>query len=96
MAKPAAAVPTRVLFEHGDRDGLFVGNRPLKQYLKDAGLGWVLRVGELMDELDLSAFEAGYEPGGRPPLHPRRVLGLMMYAAVLQQSSLRQTEALVY
>lgn len=96
VAKPAAAVPTRVLFEHGDRDGLFVGNRPLKQYLKDAGLGWVLRVGELMDELDLSAFEAGYEPGGRPPLHPRRVLGLMMYAAVLQQSSLRQTEALAH
>ena len=94
VARPVVTVPTRVLFDSGDREGLFVGNRPLKQYLKDSRLGWVLRLGELMDELDLSAFEAGYEAGGRPPLHPRRVLGLMMYAAVLQQRSLRQTEAL--
>lgn len=94
---PKAAVttaPTRVLFEHGNREALFVGSRPLKQYLKDARLGWVLRLGELMDELDWTGFEKAYEPGGRPPLHPRRVLGLMMYAAVLQQSSLRQTETL--
>lgn len=96
VMKPAAAAPTRVMFEHGDREELFVGSRPLKQYLKDGKLGWVLRLGELMDELDWTAFEAAYEPGGRPPLHPRRVLGLVMYAAVLQQSSLRQTEALAH
>lgn len=82
------------MFEHGRHDELFVGSKPLKQFLKEARLGWVLRLGELMEELDWTEFEAAYEPGGRPPLHPRRVVGLMMYAAVLQQSSLRQTESL--
>lgn len=96
VTKLGASAPARVLFEHGDRERLFVGNRPLKQYLKDGRLGWVLRLGELMDELDWSRFEAAYEPGGRPPLHPRRVLGLMMYASVLQQGSLRQTEMLAH
>lgn len=83
-----------VIFEHGDRARLFVGAVPLKRYLQEARLSWVLRLGELMDELDWSQFEAAYEPGGRPPLHPRRVLALMMYASLLQQSSLRQTETL--
>lgn len=95
VTKAPVSAPTRVVFEHGDRAELFVGSKPLQQFLKDSGLGWVLRFGELMDdELDWTAFEAAYEPGGRPPLHPRRVLGLMMYAALLKQASLRQTEAL--
>lgn len=90
----ARQVVVRVRFDEGDRSRLYVGSVPLRGYLEASGLKWVLRLGELMDEMDWVAFEGAYEPGGRPPLHPKRVLGLMMYAAVLQQSSLRQTEAL--
>lgn len=93
-AKRTSEARSGVIFEHGDCARLFVGAVPLKRYLQEARLSWVLRLGELMDELDWRQFEAGYEPGGRPPLHPRRVLGLMMYASLLQQSSLRQTETL--
>lgn len=90
----AQQVVVRVRFDEGDRSRLYVGSVSLRRYLETSGLKWVLRLGELMDEMDWAAFERAYEPGGRPPLHPKRVLGLMMYAAVLQQSSLRQTETL--
>jgi len=83
-----------VRFDRGDRARLFVGAVPLQKYLEAEGLKWVLRLASLMDELDWSAFEASYKPGGRPPLHPKMVVGLIMYGMMLKQSSLRQLEAL--
>lgn len=83
-----------VRFDRGDRARLFVGIVPLAKYLEAEGLKWVLRLATLMDELDWSAFEASYKPGGRPPLHPKMVVGLIMYGMMLKQSSLRQLEAL--
>lgn len=84
----------RVVFDRGNRGRLFVGAVPLGRYLEGEGLEWILRLATLMDELDWSAFEASYKPGGRPPLHPRVMVGLIMYGLVLQQRSLRQLEAL--
>lgn len=55
---------------------------------------WVLRLAALVDELDWAAFEAAYQPGGRPPLHPKRVVGLILYGLMLKQTSLRELEAL--
>jgi len=83
-----------VCFEAGSRAGLYVGAKPLKEYLEEVEERWVLRLGELLDGLDWGAFEAAYQPGGRPPLHPKRVVGLLMYGMVLQQASLRQMESL--
>lgn len=100
MAVPegAATGPRRqvagVIFEEGDRSRLLVGNLPLREYLVRARLKWVLAMAKLMDELDWSAFEKAYAPGGRPPLHPKLVVGLMMYAALQKQDSLRQMEEL--
>jgi hypothetical protein len=90
--KPAAV--ERVRFDVGDRHRLYVGAVPLKKYLEGDGLRWVLGLSSVMDELDWSAFEASYKPGGRPPLHPRMVVGLIMYGVMLKQASLRQLEAL--
>lgn len=84
----------RVRFDMGDRARLFVGAVPLEKYLEAEGLKWVLRLASLMEEVDWSAFEASYKPGGRPPLHPKMVVGLIMYGMMLKQSSLRQLEAL--
>lgn len=83
-----------VRFDRGDRARLFVGAVPLEKYLAEEGLKWVLTLASLMDQLDWSAFEASYKPGGRPPLHPKMVVGLIMYGMMLKQSSLRQLEAL--
>jgi transposase len=83
-----------VHFEMGDRARLFVGAVPLYKYLKEEGLSWVLRLGEILSEVDWKPFEASYRPGGRPPLHPRLVMGLILYGMMLRQPSLRQLEAL--
>lgn len=83
-----------VRFDMGDRARLFVGATPLDRYLADEGLKWVLKLASLLEELDWSAFEATYKPGGRPPLHPRLMVGLILYGMMLKQPSLRQLEAL--
>lgn len=88
------SAPKAVVFEEGDSERLYVGNVPLRKFLEDGPERWVLRLGDLLGGMDWARFEAAYQPGGRPPLHPRRVVGLMMYAMVQQQSSLRQMESL--
>lgn len=91
---PKKPVVERVRFDFGDRERLYVGAVPLKKYLEGDGLRWVLGLSSVMDAVDWSAFEASYKPGGRPPLHPRMVVGLIMYGVMLKQPSLRQLEAL--
>lgn len=82
-----------VKFQEG-QGRLYVGEVPLEQYLESTGLKAVRVLGELMEELDVSAFEARYKPGGRPPLHPRILLSLIMYGMHLRQWSLRELEQL--
>lgn len=83
-----------VLFDCGDRSRLFVGAVPLRDYLARESLRWVLRLAEVLEEVDWKAFEQAYKPGGRPALHPRMVVGLVLYGLMLKQASLRQLEAL--
>lgn len=82
-----------VQFEEGSRR-LYVGGERLERYLEGRGLKAVRVLGELMEQLDVSAFEVAYKPGGRPPLHPRRVLSLIIYGLHLKQGSLRELEQL--
>jgi transposase len=82
-----------VQFEEGQRRQ-YVGAMALEQYLEQGGLKAVRVLGQFMSELDVSAFEAAYKPGGRPPLHPRLVLSLIVYGIHLRQWSLRELEQL--
>jgi transposase len=86
---PQAAVQ----FEEGTRR-LYVGGQRLEQYLEERGLKAVRVLRELMEQLDCSAFEGAYKPGGRPPIHPRRMLSLLVYGMHLRQWSLRELEQL--
>jgi hypothetical protein len=54
---------------------LFVGAQRLDGYLHEAGLGWVLRLGSLLAELDLVALTGRYQVGGRKAFHPRTPAG---------------------
>lgn len=83
-----------VRFDQGNRARLYIGATPLEKFLREGSMKWVLRLAALLDELDWSAFEAAYQPGGRPPLHPKRVVGLVIYGLMLKQTSLRELEAL--
>lgn len=76
------------------RRRLYVGEVPLEKYLESSGLKAVRVLGGLMGELDVSGFEAAYKPGGRPPIHPRLVLSLIVYGMHLRQWSLRELEQL--
>jgi transposase len=82
-----------VQFQEGKRR-LYVGGQSLEQYLEERGLRAVRVLKQLMEQVDLSAFEAAYKPGGRPPVHPRVVLSLIFYGMHLRQWSLRELEQL--
>ena len=64
------------VFLDADPCELFVGAQRLDAYLREVGLGWVLRLAALLRELDLSALIDRYQLTGRKAFHPRTLLGL--------------------
>jgi len=82
------------LFLDAEPCELFVGAQRLDDYLRDAGMGWVLRLASLLREFDLSALIRGYQLSGRKAFHPRTLLGLIVYGILNRQWSLRELEGL--
>lgn len=50
---------------------------------------------EVLRRLDWSTWEAAYKevPYGRPPIHPRRVAGVMLYGLLVKLRASRKLEA---
>jgi transposase len=82
------------LFLDAEPRALFVGSQHLDDYLRESGLGWVLRLGALLADLDLSALTFRYQAQGRKAFHPRTLLGLIVYGILNRQWSLRELEGL--
>lgn len=82
------------LFLPADRSDLYFGNERLDRYLERSGDRWVLRLRELLRELDYSQFYPRYSLKGRKALHPRTVLGLIVYGILVRRGSLREIERL--
>lgn len=82
------------LFLDAEPQELFVGAQRLEAYLIDNGLSWVVRLAALLRDLDYSAFVRVYKPTGRRALHPRTMLGLVVYGILNRQWSLRKLESL--
>jgi hypothetical protein len=61
------------------------GAQRLEAYLIDNGLSWVVRLAALLRDLDYSAFVRVYKPTGRRALHPRTMLGLVVYGILNRQ-----------
>lgn len=89
--KPSPATP-KLKFNDPDPERLAFGDTSLRHYLIKAGLGFAIHTRTLFDELDFSAFEARYSPGGRPPYSPRRMVSLIVYAITQGSDSLRAIE----
>lgn len=87
-------VINHVRFDQGNRTRLFIGSLSLEKYLGEGRMKWVLKLALLLDEVNWKPFEAAYHPGGRPPLHPKCVVGLIVYGLMMKQTSLRELEAL--
>jgi transposase len=82
------------LFLDHEPQQLFVGAQRLDDYLREAGLGWVLRLSAVLAELDLTVLTARYQATGRSAFHPRTLLGLIVYGILNRQWSLRELEGL--
>jgi transposase len=66
----------------------------LDEYLGRNGQRWVVRLREEMERVDYTSLEVNYLGGGRPPFHPRTLLGLIVYAVLKRSWSLREIEDL--
>lgn len=79
-------------FAEGNRYLLWVGNVPLEKYLVDRGLQWVIELERRISQTDLLPLMEAYRFGGRPPIHPRVMVGLIVYGMLTRRWSLRELE----
>jgi transposase len=66
-------------FKASPPERLTFGDRPLADYLQTCGLAWVIHLASYLRDLDWSAFREAYHARGRVPLHPRIIVGLVVY-----------------
>ncbi|MGC4115055.1 MAG: transposase [Myxococcales bacterium] len=88
---PKARLPA---FEEPDPFAVTINGQRLSDYLKDMGQAWVVSLVELLYEIDWRMFFPSYSPTGRPPIHPRIMMGLLTYGALIGRTSLRELETL--
>ncbi len=77
-----------------DWHGLRVQEEPLAQYLSERGISLPVNLRCLLETLGYSAFTRAYSKEGRRALHPRTMLGLIVYGMLKRQWSLRELEGL--
>ncbi len=87
--------PREERFLSGAEGDFFVGEQGLAEYLAANQQGWVVKLKVLVSELDYSPFYGRYkDEGGRRPIHPRVMLGLIVYGITQGKWSLRELERL--
>ena len=87
--------PREERFLSGAEGDFFVGEQGLAEYLAANQQGWVVKLKVLVSELDYSQFYGRYkDEGGRRPIHPRVMLGLIVYGITQGKWSLRELERL--
>jgi len=89
---PTAPGPARFLLPSPEE--IFIGDQPLRRYLHENNLGWVVRLRDELLAADWSALTAAYDRHGRQAIHPAAMLGLVLYGVIERQSSLRALEKL--
>ena len=81
-------------FVNPPRTRLYFGDLSFEDHLIDNGFGWIVRLAQYLDQYDWSSFEAQYHPSGRQPLHPKLIMGLILYGFMEGVCSLRGLEKL--
>jgi len=100
FAQPASTeeveqAPREERFLSGAEGDFFVGDQGLAEYLVANQQGWVVKLKALVSELDYSPFYGRYkDDGGGRPIHPRVMLGLIVYGITQGKWSLRELERL--
>lgn len=93
---PTAASCPKAHFDRPDPTVLRLpgSGQRLDSFLSERGQGWVLRLRQVLLQLDWSLFESAYSGRGRRPIHPSVVVGLILYGMFKARWSLRQLEEL--
>ncbi len=87
------AAPTP--FRDPNPDEIFVFETRLSKFLEGQDQGWVIELMEFLRDMDLSGFIASYSShAGQPPVHPRLMLGLIIFGILEKKHSLRELETL--
>src|SRR5258707_8357952 len=73
---------------------IFLANESLRSYLAGNGQGWVLRLRGVLEQLDYEVLTQSYSSAGRKAIHPRVMLGLILYGMLQRQWSLRELQSL--
>lgn len=81
-------------FKDDDPYSIFMGEQRLDAYLRDAEMGWVLELRQVLAKLDYAMLTARYSDMGRQAFHPRTVLGLILYGLFARHKALRDLERL--
>lgn len=84
----------KVMFNEGSVGELYIGSVSVEQHLRMTGEREAFVVRELLGEMDFSALESRYRPGGRRPYAPGSMLGLVLYGVMQGVTSLRGLERL--
>jgi transposase len=81
-------------FRNPDPNKQWIGDEPLAHYLEARGEAEAIGIRQCLESCDLGDFTGAYRPGGRQPIHPIILLGLIVYGILRQQSTLRGLERL--
>jgi len=95
--KQATAAPPgkdAVRFKDSDPRDIYLGSLCIETHLSKAGIVAPSLIRQLLSELDWSDFKCKYQAGGRPPYHPRLMMGMILYGIAKGVSSLRGLEEL--
>lgn len=71
-----------------------MGTQRLDAYLQSHALGWVVELRRIVEGLDYTPLLVAYTGTGRPPFHPRTLLGLVVYGILRRAWALRELEEL--
>lgn len=75
-------------------EAMTIGGTPLREYLVDRELEWVLVMREVLRGVDWRSFEARYDEEGRPSYHPAPMAAIILYGLLEGKGSLRALEEL--
>ena len=81
-------------FVCGDEGDFYIGEQRLDQYLRHRDQVWVVRLKALLAELNYEQLTSCYQALGRRAIHPRVILGLIVYGIINGQWTLRGLERL--